>query len=93
MIDNNSKEFIYRHIGPTEDEQEKMLGAIGYKSLEDLMKNTVPEKILLKDELKIDAPLSENDALKKLKSISKKIRYLEILLEWAITTHLHQMLY
>ena len=26
MIDNNSKEFIYRHIGPTEDEQEKMLG-------------------------------------------------------------------
>ena len=33
---------------------------------------SVPEKILLKDELKIDDPLSENDALKKLKSISKK---------------------
>ena len=72
MIDDNSKEFIYRHIGPTEDEQSKMLSAIGYDSLEDLMKNTVPEKILLKDELKIDPPLSENDALKKLKSISKK---------------------
>jgi glycine dehydrogenase len=72
MIDDNSKEFIYRHIGPTEKEQNKMLNFVGSKSLDDLMKKTVPEKILLKDELKIDAPLSENDALKKLKSISKK---------------------
>ena len=72
MIDNNSKEFIYRHIGPTKDEQESMLKEVGYNSLEDLMKNTVPEKILLKDELKIDEPLSENDALKKLKTISKQ---------------------
>ena len=72
MIDNNSKEFIYRHIGPSEKEQQKMLEAIGYKTLENLMDNTVPEKILLKEELKIDEPLSENDALKKLKSISKQ---------------------
>ena len=72
MIDNNSKEFIYRHIGPTEADQEIMLKEIGYNSLEDLMKNTVPEKILLNDELKIDEPLSENDALKKLKTISKQ---------------------
>ena len=69
MIDDNSKEFIYRHIGPNKDEQAKMLNAVGYKSLDDLMKNTVPEKILLKNDLKIDTPLSENDALKKLKSI------------------------
>ena len=61
-----------------------MLAAVGYKSLNDLMAGTVPEKILLKDELKIDEPMSENDALKKLKSISKKIKFLEILLEWDI---------
>jgi glycine dehydrogenase len=72
MIDNNSKEFIYRHIGPSEEEQQKMLAEVGYKTLENLMDNTVPEKILLKDDLKIDQPLSENDALKKLKSISKQ---------------------
>ena len=88
MIDNNSKEFIYRHIGPTEAEQEIMLKEVGYNSLEDLMKNTVPEKILLKDELKIDEPLSENDALKKLKTISKQNKYLETLLEWVIIIHL-----
>ena len=36
------------------------------------MSKTVPDKILLKDDLKVDQPMSENDALKNLKSISKK---------------------
>ncbi len=72
MIDDNSKEFIKRHIGPSDEDQSKMLNYVGYKSLKDLMINTVPEKILLKEDLKIDEPLSENDALKKLKLISKK---------------------
>jgi len=72
MIDDNSKEFIARHIGPSKEDQEKMLQAVGAKSLDDLMKNTVPEKILLSEELKVSEPISENDALKKLKSISKK---------------------
>ena len=74
MIDDNSKEFIKRHIGPSAEDQLKMLKHVGYNTLDDLMKNTVPEKILLKEELKINKPLSENDALKKLKSISKKNR-------------------
>jgi glycine dehydrogenase len=72
MIDDNSKEFLARHIGPSQEDQETMLQAVGTKSLDDLMKNTVPEKILLTEELRVDEPISENDALKKLKSISKK---------------------
>jgi glycine dehydrogenase len=72
MIDDNSKEFLARHIGPSQKDQEIMLQAVGAKSLDDLMKNTVPEKILLSEELKVDEPVSENDALKKLKSISKQ---------------------
>ena len=72
MIDDNSKEFLARHIGPSQGDQEIMLQAVGAKSLDDLMKNTVPEKILLTEELNVDEPVSENDALKKLKSISKK---------------------
>ena len=43
MIDDNSKEFIYRHIGPKKDEQIKMLSTVGYRDLDDLMQNTVPE--------------------------------------------------
>ena len=72
MIDDTSKEFINRHIGSSKEEQNKILKYIGAKSLEDLMKNTVPENILLKYDLKIDKSLSESEALKKLKSLSKK---------------------
>ena len=72
MIDDNSKEFIARHIGPSEEEQSKMLSLVGAKNLDELIKNTVPAKILLKDDLNIEEPSSENDTLKKLKSISKK---------------------
>tara|TARA_B100000686_G_scaffold331763_1_gene395677 strand:+ start:490 stop:3357 length:2868 start_codon:yes stop_codon:yes gene_type:complete len=75
MIEDNSKEFISRHIGPSDIEEKKMLEAIEAKSLIDLIKKTVPENILLKDSLKIDKSLSENDALKKLKNISKKNEY------------------
>ncbi len=72
MIDDTSQEFINRHIGPSKEDQKKILNYIGSKSLDDLIQNTVPENILLKDELKIGHSLSESEALKKLKIISQK---------------------
>ena len=72
MIDNTSKEFIGRHIGPSEEEIKKMLKVVGADSLDDLIKKTVPDNILLKDELKIGDPTSEHESLKQLKTISKK---------------------
>ena len=53
MLKNAQKDFIQRHIGPSETEQEIMLKELGYKSLDELIKDTVPEKILLKDDLDI----------------------------------------
>ncbi len=72
MIDDTSQEFINRHIGPSKNDQEKILDFIGSKSLNHLIENTVPNNILLKDELKIGDSLSESEALKKLKNISLK---------------------
>ena len=71
MLKNAQKDFIQRHIGPSEEEQ-KMLKELGFKNLDDLIENTVPEKILTKDELDIGDPNSEYKALRKLKDISKK---------------------
>ena len=72
MIDDTSQEFIGRHIGPSKDDRKKMLDHIGSKSLDQLIRDTVPENILLKSELKISESLSESEALKKLKIISQK---------------------
>ena len=48
MLHNSEKDFIKRHIGPSETEQGNMLKELGFKNLDDLMSKTVPEKILLK---------------------------------------------
>ena len=77
MIDDTSKEFIKRHIGPSKTDQKKILDYINAISLEQLMKDTVPNDILLKEDLKIDNSLSESEALKKLKIIRPLKQYLD----------------
>ena len=72
MLHNSQKDFLKRHIGPSDEDQNKMLKELNYKSLDDLIKSTVPEKIQLKDELNIGESNSEYEALRKLKAISKK---------------------
>ena len=72
MLHNSQKDFIRRHIGPKKKDEQEMLSKLGYKSLSELINNTVPEKILLKDSLSIGEPNSEYEALRKLKAISKK---------------------
>ena len=72
MIDDTSEEFINRHIGPTKEDQLKMLGYISKNSLKQLINETVPENILLKNELNMAHSLSESEALKKLKFIAQK---------------------
>ena len=72
MLHNSERDFIKRHIGTSEEDQKKMLNQIGYKSLDDLINNTVPEKILFKDKLSIGEPNSEYESIRKLRIISKK---------------------
>ena len=72
MLHNSERDFIKRHIGTSEEDQKKMLNQLGYKNLDDLIANTVPEKILFKDKLSVGEPNSEYEALRKLRIISKK---------------------
>ncbi|HLR87523.1 MAG TPA: hypothetical protein VK064_06580, partial [Wenzhouxiangella sp.] len=52
-------EFIGRHIGPRDDDIADMLKTVGCSSLEELMRQTMPESILSKQALKL--PKSENE--------------------------------
>ena len=62
MLPNSEKDFIKRHIGPSKEDQSKMLKELNYQSLDDLMNNTVPEKIMFKGELNIGESNSEYEA-------------------------------
>ena len=71
MLENN-RSFFRRHIGNSEQEQQKMLDQLGYKNIKDLISNTVPSNIHFKEPLTIGEPNSEYEALRKLKNISKQ---------------------
>jgi glycine dehydrogenase len=55
--------FADRHIGPSEDEQAKMLAVVGYGSLDELVDAAVPEVIRATEGLQLDAALSEAQVL------------------------------
>ncbi|TAJ16161.1 MAG: glycine dehydrogenase (aminomethyl-transferring), partial [Rugosibacter sp.] len=65
-------EFVARHIGPDEDEIRRMLAVIGVDSLTALIDATVPAAIRLNRPLDLPAPMPEQAALAKLRTIAEK---------------------
>ena len=68
----NTNAFALRHIGPREEDQEKMLQTIGLNSLDELIYETIPDDIRLKNELNLDAPMTEYEYLLHIQKLSKK---------------------
>ena len=65
-----SHDFIPRHIGPSETDQQKMLEVIGCASLDALIDEVVPAGIQLKAPLNLPEPRSEADVLAELRTIA-----------------------
>ena len=63
--------FENRHIGVSELDKNKMLNDIGIESLDKLIKDTIPENILLKDKLNLPDSITEQEWLKEANDISK----------------------
>jgi glycine dehydrogenase len=53
--------FINRHIGPTREDQKRMLNEIGCHSMEELIAATIPEDIRLKKDMDVSQALSEQE--------------------------------
>ena len=62
--------FTRRHIGPNSSELNKILSTIGVTSVEQLLEQTIPEKIRLKNDLNILEGISEMEFLKEIKKLS-----------------------
>ena len=50
--------FALRHIGIREEDLNSMFNTVGVENLEQLIYETIPEDIRLKEPLKLDAPMS-----------------------------------
>jgi glycine dehydrogenase len=64
--------FALRHIGPDPAETDAMLGAVGAKSLDDLIDQTIPASIRLRRPLNLPAARSEHDLLALAHGIAQK---------------------
>ena len=64
--------FADRHIGPSSLQLEEMAKYCGVNSVDELVKQTIPSNILLKNEIKLSPPVSEYNFINNLKKISSK---------------------
>ena len=64
-------EFIQRHIGPSESEQRKMLADLGLSTIDELVREIVPDSILLRGDSELPEGCSEQEALAELKDIAQ----------------------
>ena len=72
--------FVDRHNGPRPSQEKEMLEALGVSTLDELIGQTVPQDILLKEPLRLEPALSEHDYLARLKAIAAKNRNLRSLI-------------
>ena len=68
----NTNLFENRHIGPDNKEIEKMLSTVKVETLDQLISETVPGNIHLKEELDLAPAMSEYEYLAHIKQLSEK---------------------
>jgi glycine dehydrogenase len=69
-----SVEFARRHIGMSAEEQRRMLDAIGYGSVDELMDAAIPGVIRDSEPLRLPAAASEAEALAELRALAERNR-------------------
>ncbi|HEY3614712.1 MAG TPA: aminomethyl-transferring glycine dehydrogenase [Gaiellales bacterium] len=66
--------FSRRHIGPSPEDQERMLALLGHASLDELARAAVPSTILLGSDLELPEALPEIDVLAELRELGHRNR-------------------
>ena len=64
--------FLWRHIGPRPEDIEEMLKVVGVQSLDELIEQTVPDSIRLKEPLDLPAPLTESEFFERMRKVAAK---------------------
>ena len=65
-------DFVGRHIGPGEADQQRMLDVLGYPTIDALIKNVIPAAILSDAPLMLRGALNEVETLEALRTIASK---------------------
>ena len=69
---STANEFIARHIGPRQEDEQQMLASLGFDSLEALSASVIPESIKGTSVLGLEDGLGEAEALARIKAIASQ---------------------
>ena len=64
--------FALRHIGPRDSDLNHMFETIGVENFDQLIYETIPDDIRLKNDLNLDAPMTEYEYLNHIQELGKK---------------------
>lgn len=68
------QEFVHRHLGSNDADQKSMLNTLGAKDLDAFIESTVPSTVRMHQPLDLPEPLSESEALEKLRQMADNIQ-------------------
>ena len=68
----NAEQFVARHVGPSVEDQQTMLGMLDCSNLQQLIEQVVPESIINDQPLDLLPQCTESQALKELRQIANK---------------------
>ncbi|MEV4723272.1 aminomethyl-transferring glycine dehydrogenase [Micromonospora humida] len=66
------EQFADRHIGPGPDDERRMVEAVGYGSIDELMDAAIPEVIRWHGALDLPAPATEREAIAELRALASR---------------------
>ena len=66
--------FVSRHVGPQSDDRDKMLAALGLADLDELVEQSMPQKIRMSGALQLPPPLTEAETLTHLRQLANRNR-------------------
>lgn len=69
--------FLHRHMGSVGADRDALLEVCGFKTMEELIDSTLPPQIRLPENLVLDQPMGETEALELLQSIMSKNQVLK----------------
>lgn len=68
----NTEKFALRHIGITKNDHDKMFNTVGVDSLDQLIRETIPDDILLKNPIELPQAVSEHEFLTHIQKLGEK---------------------
>lgn len=67
-----TEKFLWRHLGPRPEDIQEMLKVVGVRSLDELIDQTVPESIRLRNLLDLPAAMTESEFFDDIKALGAK---------------------